>query len=128
MNRALVVLLAVAALAAGCGSGSSTSTSGSSSGLKVGLVTDIGGLNDKAFNHLAYVGLQRAQQELGVTVTGQPVEVGRRLRPEPVVLRASRSYDLVIAVGFLMADAIDTVAKKFPNTKFAIIDVDAART
>ena len=38
---------------------------------------------------------------------------------------AQQKYDLVIGVGFLMADAIDTVAKKFPNTKFAIIDVDA---
>ena len=39
---------------------------------------------------------------------------------------ARRNYDLVIGVGFLMADAIDTVATKFPNTDFAIIDVDAA--
>jgi basic membrane protein A len=37
---------------------------------------------------------------------------------------ALQKYDLVIGVGFLMADAVGTVAKKFPNTKFAIIDVD----
>ena len=38
---------------------------------------------------------------------------------------AQQKYDLVIGVGFLMADAMDTVATKFPDTKFAIIDVDA---
>jgi basic membrane protein A len=35
---------------------------------------------------------------------------------------AQQKYDLVIGVGFLMADAMGTVASKFPNTKFAIID------
>ena len=38
---------------------------------------------------------------------------------------ARQNYDLVIGVGFLMADAMDTVASKFPNVDFAIIDVDA---
>ena len=38
---------------------------------------------------------------------------------------AQQKYDLVIGVGFLMAEAMDTVGSKFPDTKFAIIDVDA---
>src|SRR5262249_43179014 len=68
----LVVLLLVVA---GCGSsgkksGSGTTTSAtnttSASGKKIGLVTDVGGLNDKGFNHLAYVGLQTAKGRLGV--------------------------------------------------------------
>ena len=39
---------------------------------------------------------------------------------------AAQKYDLVIGVGFLMADAVKTVSKQFPSTKFAIIDVDPA--
>jgi basic membrane protein A len=39
---------------------------------------------------------------------------------------AQQKYDLVIGVGFLMADAMGTVASKFPNTKFAIIDNSGA--
>ena len=39
---------------------------------------------------------------------------------------AQQKYDLVIGVGFLMAEAVETVAGKFPQTKFAVIDVSAA--
>ena len=45
---------------------------------KVGLVTDTGGLNDRGFNHLAYVGLQRAQRDLGVQDARRPVASRRR--------------------------------------------------
>ena len=45
------------------------------------LVTDIGGLNDRGFNHLAYVGLQRAKSKLGVT-TACSSRRAARLHPE----------------------------------------------
>src|SRR5439155_12754608 len=93
--------------------------------IKVGLVTDIGGLNDRGFNHLAYVGLQTAQKKLGVT--GQVAESKSAADYIPNLSNfAQQGYDLVVAVGFLMADAVDAVATKFPNTKFAIIDYDAS--
>jgi basic membrane protein A len=92
--------------------------------LKVGLVTDIGGLNDRGFNHLAYVGLQQAQKKLGVT--GQVAESKSAADYIPNLSNfAQQGYGLVVAVGFLMTDAVDAVATKFPNTKFAIVDVDA---
>jgi basic membrane protein A and related proteins len=124
MKRVLVpvVAVAVAVLAAGCGSsGSSTGTSGSGSNLKIGLVTDIGGLNDHGFNHLAYVGLQRAHHELGVSVKVNQSQSNADYVPN-LSSFAQQKYDLVIGVGFLMHDAIRTVAKKFPQTKFMIID------
>src|SRR6266513_2385318 len=70
MKRSLVLLGVVALLVAGCGGGggknsSSTSAQGGKK-LKVGLVTDVGGLNDRGFNHLSYVGLLRAQNDLGI--------------------------------------------------------------
>ena len=115
----------------GCGSdnssgGSSSSSSSSSSGqkqIKVGLVTDIGGLNDRSFNQLAYEGLQRAGKQLNVQMRVLPSKSNQDYVPNLSTL-AQQKYDLVIGVGFLMADAMDTVASKFPNTKFAIIDVD----
>ncbi len=123
------VLLGVLALtAAGCGGSSSKSGGGSSAAtttggksIKVGLVTDIGGLNDRSFNHLAYVGLQRAQSELGVKGRVLQSHSNGDYVPNLSTL-AQQHYDLVIGVGFLMGDAIDTVAQKFPNVKFAIID------
>ncbi|HEX4690465.1 MAG TPA: BMP family ABC transporter substrate-binding protein, partial [Solirubrobacteraceae bacterium] len=108
------------------GSGSSGSSSSSSSNkkpIKVGLVTDIGGLQDRSFNQLANEGIQRAQKDLGVQIRVLTSKSNGDYVPNLSTL-AQQKYDLVIGVGFLMADAMDTVASKFPNTKFAIIDVD----
>jgi basic membrane protein A len=122
--------------AAGCGSNnkSSTSSSGGSTTaaaapaagkkIKVGLVTDIGGLNDRSFNSLANQGLEQSKSQLGITGRVLTSKSNADYVPNLSTL-AQQKYDLVVGVGFLMADAIDTVAKKFPNTKFAIIDVDA---
>src|SRR3954449_2328517 len=92
--------------------------------IKVGLVTDIGGLNDRSFNQLANEGLERAKSELGVDTRVLVSKQNSDYVPNLSTL-AQQKYDLVIGVGFLMADAMDTVGSKFPNTKFAIIDVDA---
>jgi basic membrane protein A len=119
-------------VAAGCGGDdSSSSSSGSSSQstpeakkIKVGLVTDIGGLNDRSFNQLANEGLERAKKELGVE--GRVLTSTKNSDYVPNLSSlAQQKYDLVIGVGFLMADAMSTVAKKFPTTNFAIIDSSA---
>jgi basic membrane protein A and related proteins len=88
---------------------------------RVGLVTDIGGLNDRSFNHLAYLGLQRANRKLGVPVRVLESHANSDYVPNLASL-AQQGYDLVIAVGFLMHDSVRQVAKRFPNTKFMIID------
>jgi basic membrane protein A len=136
-RRAIAAIGAAGILivAAGCGSddnSSSSSSSGTTStaaapagkAIKVGLVTDIGGLNDRSFNALANKGLMTSQSTLGVTGRVLTSKSNADYIPNLSTL-AQQKYDLVIGVGFLMADAVDTVAKKFPNTKFAIIDVDA---
>jgi basic membrane protein A len=104
----------------------SSTTTGSSSGakLKVGLVTDIGGLNDRGFNHLAYVGLLRAEAQLHIQGRVLTSSSGADYVPNMTTL-AQQGYNLVIPVGFLMADATDSVAKQFPNVKFAMVDSDA---
>jgi basic membrane protein A len=89
--------------------------------LKVGLVTDIGGLNDHGFNHLAYLGLQRAASKLHVQTKVLQSKSNADYVPNMSTL-AEQGYDLVICVGFLMYDSVKTVAAQFPNTKFMIID------
>jgi basic membrane protein A len=136
-SRAIAIALSLAVGALGvaaCGSsssggGSSSSSSSSSTAssgpkLKVGLVTDIGGLNDRSFNFLANKGLEDAQQQLGVQGRTLISKSNADYIPNLSTL-AQQKYDLVIGVGFLMADAVATVAKKFPNVKFAIIDSSA---
>ena len=89
--------------------------------LRVGLVTEPAGI-DHAYNHGAYLGLERAVRDLGVR--------GRVLTPAPkegyvpsLSLLVRQRYDLVIGFGSFAAAAIDRVATEFPETQFAIIDV-----
>jgi len=92
--------------------------------LKVALVTDTGGLNDKSFNALAYKGLQNAQKKLGVD--GRVFISKSSADYIPNLTAGARQYDVVIGVGFLMADQVAAVAKRFPDVKFAIVDYPAS--
>jgi basic membrane protein A len=124
-----MLVLPLALLLAACGgsskSSSPTTTAAATSGkqIKVGLVTDINQLNDRGFNHLAYVGLLRAEKKLGVAGKVLQSPSAQDYIPNLSSL-AQQGYDLVIGVGFDQASAIDKVATKFPKTRFAIIDVD----
>ena len=124
------VVLGAAALAAGCGgdddsSGATTETTPPASSLKVGLVADAGQLNDNGFNELAYKGLKRAERELGITGRVLEAKTAADYIPNMTTL-ARQGFDLVIGVGFAQGDAIAAAAKRFPESSFAIIDVDHA--
>jgi basic membrane protein A and related proteins len=109
------------------GGGATTTIASAANGsaLRVGLVTDIGGLNDRSFNQGNYQGLLRAERELGVE--GRVLQSKRAADYVPNLSTLARQdYDLVVAVGFLMADATDVVARRFPDTLFAIVDVPQA--
>jgi basic membrane protein A and related proteins len=124
---AIALVTALALLAAGCGSkkSSSGSTTTKAASFKVGLSTDTGGLNDRSFNHLAYVGLQRAKTQLGVDTRVITAASSSDYVPNLTAL-ARQGYDLVIGVGFTEIDAMKAVAKQFPKTHFAIVDVSNA--
>ena len=129
MNRSFALVgVLVLLVAAGCGGGKKSSANTSTGGsigkkLKVGLVTDVSGLNDRGFNHLSYVGLLRAQRELGIQQRVYQAKSTQEYIPNLSTF-ARGSYHLTIGVGFTEADAIDTVAANFPKSKFAIVDVD----
>jgi basic membrane protein A len=130
MRSSLVLLGAVVLVVAGCGGSGSSSSSNTNTaggkpgaGKKIGLVTDIGGLNDRGFNHLSYVGLQRAQRELGVTTQVFQAKSTQDYVPNLSTF-ARQGYALTIGVGFTEATAIDTAATNFPKSNFAIVDVD----
>jgi basic membrane protein A len=118
---------AAAAIAAGfgasAGSASTTSRAATQSKAFVVLVTDINQLNDHGFNQLAYQGLLRAEAKLGIS--GAVYQSPSAASYIPNLAQAARKgADLVISVGFDQAVAVAKVAKQFPKTHFAIIDVD----
>ncbi len=86
------------------------------------LVTDIGGLNDKSFNHLAYVGLQHAER---AGIKGRVIQSKSPADYIPNLKACVQSgAGITIGVGFLMTDAMDALAASYPSSKFAIVDVD----
>ncbi|MFN8470821.1 MAG: BMP family ABC transporter substrate-binding protein [Anaerolineae bacterium] len=89
--------------------------------IKVGLVTDVGGVNDKSFNQSAWEGVQKAIKDLGID--GKFVESKAPTDYEKNIdAFVTDKYDLIIAVGFLMGDAVQKKAAQYPDQKFAIID------
>ena len=120
---AIVVALAVIALAAIGATVGSRAQAAASTTVRVGLVADQGELNDHGFNQLAYQGLLKAEHDLGVK--GRVVESATPADYIPnMVALARQGYDLIIGVGFAQGDAIAATAQRFPNTHFAIVDVD----
>ena len=89
--------------------------------VKAGLVSDVGRFNDKGFNQNQLVGLKKAQTLGGVTTSAIESHSAGDYIPNFASLARQR-YDVIIGAGFLLADAETTVAKKFPNTHFAITD------
>jgi basic membrane protein A len=122
--------LFAAVAVAGCngGSGSSgtaaSSTGGGATGgkqLTVGIVFDAGGRGDKSFNDSAYAGIERAKKEFNIV--DRPVDSKSEKDYEAnLSALADEGADLVLAVGITMKNALETVAPKYPNIKFASVD------
>ncbi|MGH3007552.1 MAG: BMP family lipoprotein [Gaiellaceae bacterium] len=131
----LLLVTLVLAVAAGCGGdddgddgdvgeatgATETTEEAPGSDIQVGLVTDIGGLNDRGFNSLANQGLEQAAEEFGVQIRVLESQSDADYIPNLSTL-AEEGFDLIISVGFLMAEATHTAAEEFPETNFAIID------
>jgi len=116
-------VLAIAVVAVAAFSASAAPSKKGATNVRVAVVTDIGGLNDKGFNQLSSVGLNRAKKVLGVE--GRVYITSSANDRTPNLCTAAQAfYGLVIPVGVLFAFVlIDAVAPNFPNTKFAGIDV-----
>jgi basic membrane protein A len=108
-------LLVAASMLAACAGG------GAGAKLKIGLVTDTGGVNDKSFNQSAWAGVQKAAKEFGFDSkfieSRQPTDYEKNIDQF-----ATEKYDVIVTVGFLMGDATAAKALQYPNIKFAIID------
>jgi len=128
VSRTRITALAGAVLLLGAlafvGVGSAKTTKHSAA-VTACLVTDIGGLNDRGFNHLAYVGLQRAKAVLHATTYVLQSKSPNDYVPNFTTCVNKYHAGLVIGVGFLMEGNEQTMAKKFPDVKWAGVDINA---
>ena len=124
LNILLAILMVSVFILTACASGGTSGTATQAptgAKLKVGLVTDTGGVNDKSFNQSAWEGVQKAAKEFDLDAkfieSKQPTDYSKNIDQF-----ATENYDVIVTVGFLMGDATAAKAKQYPNIKFAIID------
>ena len=89
----------------------------------MGLVTDIGQINDRGFNQSAWRGVQQAQEELGALV--QYIETSdARDYSKNIATFANENYDVIVTVGFNLREATRVAAEMYPDVKFIGVDQD----
>src|SRR6185503_15881191 len=116
---ALCLLCVLPFLFVGCGG--QTSAASEAGKIRVGIVFDIGGKDDRSFNNAAWQGVQRASKDFPIIL--RDIEPGTPNAIEPAMRAfAERGFDLIIGVGFAQAPIMEQVAKDYPNIHFAIID------
>jgi basic membrane protein A len=100
-----------------------TATTGTGTGasLKVGLVTDVGRLNDKSFNQSSWEGVLQAQQELGIEAKAIET-VDTSAYEQNIGQFISEGYDVVVTVGFALGEATVKAATDNPDIKFIGVD------
>ena len=94
---------------------------GAEAGKKVGLVTDVGKVDDRTFNQFAYEGMMRAAKEFGLEATyietQQPTDYEKNIQ-----IFAEEGYQMIVTVGFMLTDATLKMAAQYPDVKFAGVD------
>jgi basic membrane protein A len=87
----------------------------------VGLVTDVGKINDKSFNQSAWEGVQQAEKDLGAKI--QYIETAdSKDYAKNIATFGDAGYDVIVTVGFGMGEATDAAAATYPNVKFIGVD------
>lgn len=124
-TRLSVFLIMISMLFAACGTtttGGTTPTTTAAAPITVGLVTDIGGLNDGGFNQFSHQGYETARTKYNFPEVVIQSTVVSDAEYKKNLTAAAGQADLVIGIGFNMETAITAVAKQFPAKEFAIVD------
>ena len=116
----LSVVMSVSMLV-GCGVKSTEENSTESSEIKIGMVADMGGINDESFNQSAWEGLQKAEKDLGIEIKViESKQASEYLQNMESLL--DEDVDMVIGVGYAMKEDIQKQAENYPDKQFVLID------
>lgn len=85
------------------------------------IIYDFGGKFDRSFNQSASAGVERFKKETGIPVREFEI-LNASQREQAMRQFARRGATIIVAVGFTQASAVETVAKEYPDVKFAVID------
>lgn len=121
LKVSMVALMAAATLT-GCSSGDSGSSKECK--VKIGFVTDVGGIDDRSFNQSSWEGLEAFAKENSIDASCVTYVESKAEADYVTNLSsmADKGNDLVVAAGFLFTEAMDEVSKNYPDTKFFVID------
>lgn len=121
MKNIFVLLIAVFVTLGAASCGSMTEAKKEGCHMRVGIVFDIGGKNDRSFNAAAWEGVKRAEKDLNICL--YDVEPGNPTSIEPAMRAfAERNFDLIFGVGFAQGPIMQKVAVDYPDIRFAIVD------
>lgn len=115
LKKILVLSILVVLVLSGCGQAKKEA------GIRVAMVTDVGGVNDQSFNQSAWEGLQKAEKDFGISVNYVESKQDADYQPNMETL-LDAGNDLIWGIGFKMGDALTTAAKLNPEQKYAGID------
>lgn len=108
-----------ASMLVGCGGNESKESTDET--IKIGMVADIGGINDESFNQSAWEGLQQAQKDFGIEIKViESKQASEYLQNMESLL--DEEVDMVIGVGYTMKEDIQKQAENYPDTQFVLID------
>lgn len=131
MKKIVAILLTVcltAGLLSACGNSGNDSNGSNDGGAvqgdgkwKMAMITDTGGLGDNGFNDMAWAGMEKARDELGFEI-GLIESTEASQYAANIAAAADQGYNVILCVGYLLADALAEVAPQYPDVNFMIID------
>ncbi|MBO6754873.1 MAG: BMP family ABC transporter substrate-binding protein [Roseibium sp.] len=89
---------------------------------KPAVLYDLGGKFDKSFNEAAYTGAQKFKEDTGIEYRDFEIQNDAQ-REQAMRNFAKRGMSPIVAIGFAQANAVEKVAKEFPDIQFAIVDM-----
>jgi basic membrane protein A and related proteins len=117
LKKLTIAIMIIGILLAGC---STQSTKQAEKEYKIGIMLSDAGLGDESFNDSAFKGLEKARDELGIIFDYKEAPDGNY--EEKITELVEEKYDLVIGLGFSVKEALESVAKQYPDQQFLLID------
>jgi basic membrane protein A len=117
LYAALSFLILASFFLAACGGGGA-----GEEGFRVGLVTDVGEIDDKSFNQSAWEGVQRAEEELGLAEIDYIETKDAKDYEANIRLFADEGFDVIVTVGFALGEATLAMADEYPDVNFIGVD------